>query len=54
MYCGDSSYFTLCCPKKLKSASEQLEVTPFKKAGNKIDTDSGAIEKGKYIQSRKV
>jgi hypothetical protein len=30
MYCGDSRHFAASCPRKLKAASGQVEINPFK------------------------
>jgi hypothetical protein len=50
MYCGDSRHFAASCPRKLKAASGQVEINPFKKDLGK-DQDEG---KGKEVESGKV
>jgi hypothetical protein len=51
MYCGDSRHFAASCPRKLKAASGQVEINPFKKDLGKEDRDEG---KGKEVESGKV
>ena len=53
MYCGDSRHFAASCPRKLKAASGQTEVSPFRKAANEDDADS-ETRKGKEVESGKV
>jgi hypothetical protein len=33
MYCGDSRYFAICCARKSKAVSGQVEITPFRDLG---------------------
>jgi hypothetical protein len=53
MYCGDSRHFAASCPRKLKAASGQVEINPFKKdlGKGKEEQDEG---KGKEVESGKV
>jgi hypothetical protein len=46
MYCGDSSHFAASCPRKLKAASGQVEVTPFKYSGKGKEVEQ-EVELGK-------
>jgi hypothetical protein len=44
MYCGDSRHFAACCPRKLKAASGQVEINPFKEdlgKGSNKEEESG-------------
>ena len=49
MYCADSRHFAAACPRKLKAASGQVEVNPFKENKGK-DKEN----KGKEVESGKV
>ena len=49
MYCGDTRHFAAACPRKLKAASGQVEVNPFKENQGKDQED-----KGKEVESGKV
>ena len=49
MYCGDSRHFAASCPRKLKAASGQVEVNPFKENQGEDKED-----KGKEVESGKV
>jgi hypothetical protein len=53
MYCGDSRHFAASCPRKLKAASGQVEINPFKEdlGKGKENQDHG---KGKEVESGKV
>ena len=53
MYYGDSRHFAALCQRKLKAASGQTEVSPFRKAANEEDGDS-TTGKGKEVESGKV
>jgi hypothetical protein len=53
MYCGDSRHFTASCTKKLKAASGQVEINPFKKDLGKGEEDQEE-GKGKDVESGKV
>jgi hypothetical protein len=46
MYCGNSRHFAASCPWKLKAASGQVEINPFK--------ENLEEEKGKEVESEKV
>ena len=49
MYCGDSRHFAASCPRKLKAASGQVEVTPFRDSGKGKEVE-GTVE----VESGKV
>ena len=49
MYCGDSRHFAAACPRKLKAASGQVEINPFKEDQGKDKED-----KGKEVKLGKV
>jgi hypothetical protein len=53
MYCGDARNFAASCPRKLKAASGQVEINPFKEdlRKGKDNQDQG---KGKEVESGKV
>ena len=53
MYCGDSRHFAVACPRKLKAAAGQVEVSPFKKDEKEGNQDSSS-GKGKEVESGKV
>jgi hypothetical protein len=50
MYSRDSRYFAANCPRKLKAAAGQVEVTPFRDSGkgkeveNMEGTESGTVQ----------
>jgi hypothetical protein len=49
MYCRDSRHFAALCPRKLKAASGQAEINPFKKyqdqgKGKEKEVESGNIQ----------
>ena len=46
MYCGDSRYFAASCSRKLKAASGQVEVTPFRDSGKGKEVEK-EVESGK-------
>jgi hypothetical protein len=52
MYCGDSRHLAARCPRKLKAASGQVEINPFKGdlGKRKENQDQG---KGKEVESGK-
>jgi hypothetical protein len=45
MYCADSRHFAASCPRKLKDASGQVEITPFEDSGNRKEVEK-PVEKG--------
>ena len=45
MYCGDSSHFAAWCPRKLKVASVQVEVTPFRDSGKEMERKGSGVRK---------
>jgi hypothetical protein len=53
IYCGDSRHFVASCPRKLKAASGQVEINPFKENLGK-GNDNQVQEKGKEVESGKV
>jgi hypothetical protein len=53
MYCGNSRHFVASCPRKLKAASGQVEINPFKEDLGK-EKDNEVQEKEKEVESGKV
>jgi hypothetical protein len=51
MYCRDSRHFAASCPRKLKAASGQVEINPFKEDLRKGKENQ---EKGKEVELGKV
>jgi hypothetical protein len=49
MYCGDSRHFAASYPRKLKAASGQVEINPFKEDLGK-GMDNQVQEKGKKVE----
>jgi hypothetical protein len=39
MYCRDSSHFAASCPRKLRAASEQVEVIPSRDSGKEQEVE---------------
>jgi hypothetical protein len=51
MYCGDSRHFAASCPRKLKAASGQVEINPFKEDLEKRKENQ---DQGKEVELGKV
>jgi hypothetical protein len=53
MYCRNSRHFAASCPRKLKAASGQVEINPFKEDLGK-GKENQDLGKGKEVESGKV